>query len=211
MSCGALSAHRAVAEIRVDHMMHASPGDMALYALTHALARLLDRSTHFTLHWTNIATWALTPGHCTMPAALMQTSYQVLAAPESNPIPTASCHVAHSTQSTTLCPRRAALHCPSRHSPTQGPASCTFQCMTNSARRAGLQVFMAESRGTDPSMPPQCVLKVVNLGPQCKIREDYKPILRAEGHFLEHFDQPGFVRCYETWGGALKHECALSP
>jgi hypothetical protein len=62
----------------------------------------------------------------------------------------------------------------------------------------------------DTRATPPCVLKVVNLGPNCKIREDYKPILRSEGRFLEHFDQPGFVRCFETWGGAAKHEC-VSP
>ena len=74
-----------------------------------------------------------------------------------------------------------------------------------------MQVYRAAPRPeahAPGTVHPPCVLKIVNLGANCKIREDYKPILRSEGAFLEHFDQPGFVRCYETWGGAMKHECA---
>jgi hypothetical protein len=63
-----------------------------------------------------------------------------------------------------------------------------------------VQVYLANARQPEAS-PSTCVLKVVNLGPKCKIREDYKPILRSEGKFLRHFEEPGFVRCYESWGG----------
>jgi hypothetical protein len=51
-------------------------------------------------------------------------------------------------------------------------------------------------------------VKVVSLAEGCKIREDYKPILRAEGHFLSRFNFPGFVQCYESWGTAHPTECA---
>jgi hypothetical protein len=70
-----------------------------------------------------------------------------------------------------------------------------------------LQVYLANARQPDQTVPSSCVLKVVNLGPTCKIREDYKPILRSEGKFLGHFEEPGFVRCFESWGGVKEAEC----
>lgn len=118
---------------------------------------------------------------------------------------------------------------PPTPSPTPGPATSAEDVHAQLAGESGLpldhasfadwrlvkeighgafsKVYLAARRTDGPS----CVLKVVNLGPQCKIREDYKPILRAEGHFLRHFEQPGFVQCYNSWGGKLKHSCALPP
>jgi len=56
------------------------------------------------------------------------------------------------------------------------------------------------------------VIKVVNLGAGCKIRDDYKPILRSEGIALQRFRFPGFVQCYASWGSAppLGQQCAPS-
>ena len=76
--------------------------------------------------------------------------------------------------------------------------------------RAAAQVFLATRWGAAAGGDGEgaCVLKVVNLGSECTIREDYKPILRSEGQFLQHFEQPGFVKCHQAWGGVMEPGCA---
>lgn len=72
-----------------------------------------------------------------------------------------------------------------------------------------MQVFLAEPRTITPDGPQgPFALKVVNLGDTCKLRSDYKTILRAEGAHLDRFDQPGFVKCFGVWGAAILPGCA---
>ena len=72
-----------------------------------------------------------------------------------------------------------------------------------------MQVLLATASGAlRKDLPRTCVIKVVNLGDDCKIRSDYKPVLRAEGLALQRFSFPGFVHCYAVWGSAPKSPCA---
>eukprot|EP00892_Ulva_mutabilis_P001085 jgi/Ulvmu1/10978/UM007_0157.1 len=65
------------------------------------------------------------------------------------------------------------------------------------------KVYLSSALGTlRRDLPRACVIKVVNLGAGCKIRDDYKPILRSEGIALQRFRFPGFVQCYASWGSA---------
>ena len=73
----------------------------------------------------------------------------------------------------------------------------------------GVQVLLATASGAlRKDLPRTCVIKVVNLGDDCKIRSDYKPVLRAEGLALQRFSFPGFVHCYAAWGSAPERPCA---
>jgi serine/threonine protein kinase len=70
-------------------------------------------------------------------------------------------------------------------------------------------VLLAKASGAlRKDLPRTCVIKVVDLGDDCKIRSDYKPVLRAEGLALQRFSFPGFVHCYAVWGSAPESPCA---
>lgn len=102
---------------------------------------------------------------------------------------------------------------PGLHGLSVGP-SCRHQCqesLLHSISHGPVQVYLASAMGTlRRDLPRACVIKVVNLGAGCKIRDDYKPILRSEGLALQRFRFPGFVQCYACWGSAppLGQPCA---
>ena len=90
------------------------------------------------------------------------------------------------------------------------PASVSGTVL-DSISHGSVQVYLASAMGTlRRDLPRACVIKVVNLGAGCKIRDDYKPILRSEGLALQRFRFPGFVQCYACWGSAppLGQPCA---
>ena len=87
----------------------------------------------------------------------------------------------------------------SRLSPRH-PALLACWLLKQVGQGAFSKVYLARPRGADDGC--RFVLKVVDLGRDCKLRADYKHILRAEGAWLHKFAQPGFVKCHGSWGAS---------